>query len=122
MTVNVLNIFGEIIGIVVGGSILIVFAVFFSHYVVRPAVLPGQAGARATRGQDEEHQEEGEEKGGEVVRADGYIDSYGGVIEEAGGGLPLLVKITAVGILLWWIMYIIINWSQYLLSMRTFQF
>lgn len=121
MTANVLNITGELIGIVVGAVVLWLFAITFSPIVRRPTILPGQAGPRTTRGADVAHDIEGQEKGGEVVRADGYIDSFAGVVEESGGGLPLIVTITAIAIPLWWLLYIVINWSQYLLSVRTFK-
>jgi hypothetical protein len=55
-----------------------------------------------------------EEDGGhEEIRGDGLIDSFSGEIEEAGGGMPLVVKIALPGILLWWLIYLIINWAQH---------
>ncbi len=121
MVANVINIWGEIIGIGIGGLILLTFAITFSPIVRRPSTLPGEAGSRTTRGQKNRRDAKSEAGGGEVVRADGYIDSFGGVIEEAGGGLPLIVKITAVAIPLWWLIYMILNWTQFILSMRTFR-
>lgn len=125
MVANVLNVWGEIIGVIVGGVILGLFAITFSPLTRRPSVLPGSAGPRASRQQQKGH--EGESRGegsgsaGEVVRADGYIDSFAGVIQESGGGMPLIVKISIVAIPLWWLLYIIINFAQYLLSIRSFQ-
>lgn len=120
MTANVGTTWGEIIGIAAGGLILLLFAVFFSANRHQTRTLPGSAGRRTTPGQQQSHEQQQEEQGGEVVSADGYIDSFAGSIEEAGGGLPLLVKIALVGIPLWWLIYILINWSQYFVSMRTF--
>ncbi len=122
MSANVLSIWGEVIGIAAGGVILLVFAIFFSSYRTETRVLPGSAGRRTTPGEQKSREQEQEEQGGEVVSADGYIDSFAGVIEEAGGGPPLLVKIALIAIPLWWLLYIIINWSQYILSMRSFNF
>ncbi len=82
-----------------GGAVfLLVFAVAVAipH---RVGVLPGSRGNR----------ENGEES--EEIRADGYIDSFSSEIEEAGGGLPLLVRIAFPGIILWWLVYLILYWS-----------
>ena len=125
MTANILNMWGEIFGIFVGVVILWIFAVTFSPLTKRPHVLPGSAGRRATdeqlKGHADESLSEGSSSSGEVVRADGYIDSFAGVIQESGGGIPLLVKICLVAIPLWWLVYIILNFSQYLFSIRSFQ-
>lgn len=120
MTANVLSVWGEIIGIAVGGVALLIFGVFFSAFGRHWQTPPGSAGRRTTPGEQGVRDQTQEEQGGEVVRADGYIDSFAGVIEEAGGGAPLLMKITLVVVPLWWLFYIILNWSQQLLSMRTF--
>lgn len=120
MSANVLSVWGEIIGIAGGGLALLIFGIFFSSFGKRLRTPPGSAGRRTTPGEQKSRREEQEEQGGETVRADGYIDSFAGVIEEAGGGPPLLVQIALIAIPIWWLAYIIINWSQYLLSMRTF--
>jgi hypothetical protein len=100
MTQNVMELGPEIFGIVAGAIVLIVFAVAMAlpH---RPRVLPGGGG----------HREE-EEAGHEEIRPDGYIDSFAKEIEEAGGGLPLLVKLALPGVILWWLVYLILNWTQ----------
>ena len=104
MSANVLNIWGEIIGIAVGGLALLIFGIFFaatSHKAPTPLA------KQKPHGEGSEDQAD-------------YIESFGGVIEEGHGGTPPLVKIALVTIPLWWLLYIIINWSQYFLSMRTF--
>jgi len=63
---------------------------------------PGSEGHRAPE----------DDTGHEEIRGDGFIDSFSGEIEEAGGGLPLLVKIALPGILIWWLIYLILNWAQ----------
>lgn len=100
MTENILQLWPEILGIV-GWSIgLFIFALALglSH---RSKVLPGSSGHRTT--------EEGGEH--EEIQADGYIDSFAGEIEEAGGGMPPVVKLVLPGILLWWLLYLIFNWA-----------
>ncbi len=120
MTLNVLNVWGEIIGIAGGAIILLIFGLTFSPLVYRPKVPSGAAAERAEPGEKEAHQERGQESGGEHVRADGYIDSFAGLIEEAGGSLPLIVSTFSIGLLIWWAIYLVVNWSQYLFSVRSF--
>ncbi len=119
MTANVLNIWGELIGIVAGGLIFLIFGVFLPAASRQITTLPGSSGPRKKTA-NAQRSEDTEEEGGETVRADGYIDSFAGTIEEAGGGPPLLVKIALVGIPVWMIIYAILNWSQILFSVRTF--
>ncbi len=100
MTQNVVPMWPQILGVAVGAVVLMVFAIAasVSH---RTKVLPGSSGHRAE-----------EESGHEEVRPDVYIDSFSGEIEQAGGGLPLLVKLALPGVLLWWLIYLIVNWTQ----------
>jgi hypothetical protein len=100
MTQNVLQVWPEIVAIVGGAVVLLLFAltVALKH---RPSILPGSSGHR--------EEEEGEH---EVIRPDGYIDSFAKEIEEAGGSLPPVVKLALPGILLWWLIYLILNWIQ----------
>jgi len=100
MTANVLQLWPQILAIVGGAVVLFLFAlaIALKH---RPSVLPGSSGHR-------EAEEEGEH---EEIRADGYIDSFASEIEEAGGGLPPVVKVALPGILIWWLLYLILNWT-----------
>jgi hypothetical protein len=100
MTQNVLQVWPEILGVVTGAFILLLFALALAipH---RPKPLPGSQGHR-----DVDQEEEYEE-----IRADGYIDSFAKVIEEAGGAMPLIVLLALPGIILWWLLYLIINWT-----------
>ena len=100
MTQNVMNLSSEIVWIAVGASILFLFALAIAvpH---RAKTLPGSQGHRAKE-EETEHEE---------IHPDGYIDSFAGEIEEAGGGLPVVVRIALLGILLWWLFYLILNWT-----------
>ncbi len=120
MTMNVINIWGEIIGIGVGAIILLIFGFTFSPLVYRPRVPSGSAMERTEPGEKEAHQEKEDQTGGEHVRADGYIDSFAGLVEEAGGSLPLIVSVFTIGLFFWWGVYLVTNWSQYLFSVRQF--
>ncbi len=119
MVLNVLNVWGELISIVGGLLVLLIFGLTFSPLVYRPKVPSGAAAEKAEPGEKEGHEAEGQEKGGEHVRADGYIDSFAGLVEEAGGSLPLIVSVFSIGLLIWWAAYMILEWSQALLSVRT---
>ena len=100
MTQNVMQPWAEVLAVASGALILALFAltVALPH---RPKRLPGSSG----------HREEEEESLHEEIRADGYIDSFAGKIEEAGGGLPWVVKLALPGILIWWLVYLILNWA-----------
>jgi len=97
MPENTLNLWSEIGWVTAGAIVLLLFAVALAikH---QPDVLPGSNGHR-----------EADREGNEEIRADGYIDSFAGVIEEAGGGMPLVVKIALPGILIWFVAYLIIG-------------
>ena len=82
-----------------GGAAILLLAVVTIAIPHRVGVLPGSRGHR-------NNEEEAEE-----IRADGFIDSFAGEIEEAGGGLPLLIRIAFPGVIAWWLAYLIINWT-----------
>ena len=67
----------------------------------RPKSLPGSSG----------HREPKDQSAHEEIRPDGYIDSFAKEIEEAGGALPLIVKVAIPGVLLWWLLYLILYWA-----------
>jgi len=100
MTQNVLQLVPQVIGIVISALVLFVFALTIAlpH---RPKVLPGSSG----------HRDLADQSVHEEIRPDGYIDSFGKEIEEAGGALPLVVKLAIPGILLWWLLYLILYWA-----------
>lgn len=100
MTENVLQLWPEIFSVVAGAFVLFVFALAISIRQ-RPSIEAGSSGHRP-------EEEEGEH---EEIRPDGYIDSFAKVIEEAGGGITLVLKIALPGILLWWLVYLILYWQ-----------
>jgi len=100
MTQNILDITQEIVYIVGGALILIIFAITIA-IKWNPKTLPGSSGHRTPEDQDEY----------EAIRPDGYIDSFAGVIEEAGGSLPPIMKIAIPGILIWWLLTLIFFWA-----------
>jgi hypothetical protein len=100
VTQNTLHAWPEIIGIVAGAVVLLVFALTFA--------LPARSRTKpASKG----HRDEAGDGNHEDVRPDGYIDSFSGEIEEAGGGLPWVVIVAVVGVLLFWVVYIVVRWT-----------
>ena len=110
MTANAMNVVGELIGIGVGAGIMLILGVLTALMAHRPAVPPGSKGRREKEN-DSVH---------ETIAADGYIDSFAGVISEGGGGLPPVVLVALITIPLWWLIYMIVNWSPYLINIITF--
>jgi hypothetical protein len=100
MTQNAQDIWKDVVWIVLSASVLVLFAVA-AAWPHRAATRPGSSGHRPP-------EEQGEH---EVIRPDGYIDSFANEVSEAGGGLPVLLKIALPGVLLWWLLYLILNWS-----------
>jgi len=100
MTQNALHVGPEIIGIVVGTVVLLLFALTFA-LPLRSRVRPGSSGHRET--EDDGHHED--------VRPDGYIDSFNREIEEAGGGLPWVVFIAVPVVLIMWVVYLVLHWT-----------
>lgn len=100
MTQNVLQVWPEAIAVVSGIVVVMLFALALAipH---RAKTLPGSQGHRGA----------GDEGDYEEIRADGYIDSFANEIEEAGGGMPTLVQLALVGVLIWWLVYLIVNWA-----------
>lgn len=100
MTQNVMQLWSEILAVAAGALILLLFALTVSlpH---RPKVLPGSSS----------HRKEEEEGLHEEIRPDGYIDSFNKTIEEAGGALPWIVRLALPGIVIWWLIYLILNWT-----------
>ncbi len=101
MTGNLINQSSEIQWVIASVLVLCAFAVALA--------LP-QAGRRksASRG----HRPEEDESTSEEIRPDGYIDSFSGEIEEAGGGIPPVMKLAVPVVIIWWLLYIVLNWSS----------
>jgi len=100
MTQNVMELWPQIWSVVTGAFILLLFALAFAipH---RTKIPPGSKG----------HRDEAEGDDVEEIRADGYIDSFAHVIEEAGGGMPPIVWLALPGVILWWLLYLLLNWG-----------
>ena len=91
----------QVVGFIIGIVALLIFAVAIG-LPQGSGKSPGSEGHRAPE----------DDIGHEEIRGDGFIDSFSGELEEAGGGLPLVVKIALPGVLIWWLVYLILNWAQ----------
>ena len=99
MVENIVSNNGQIFWIAFSAVLLVLFAVFLALRN-RPGQRAGTKGHRAPGEHLTEH-----------LLPDGYIDSFAGEIEEAGGGLPPLVRVVLIGVLAWWVIYLILYWN-----------
>ena len=100
MTIQSVSLWTQILGVVGGAAVLMLFGILL--------VIPHRTGVNSgSKG----HRDENDDGANELIAPDGFIDSFANVIEEAGGGLPLIVQVAIPGILLWWLLYLILNWT-----------
>jgi hypothetical protein len=100
MTQNAPQLTSQVITILVAAVILLLFAISVA-LPLHGRTRPGSSG----------HRKPEDDIGHEDVQPDGFIDSFSKEIEEAGGGLPPLVKYTIPAILIWYVFYLITNWA-----------
>jgi hypothetical protein len=100
MTENAVQ-FGQEILVILGSVvILLAFAI--------TVALPSQGG---TRPGSSGHRRTEDDVGHEDIAADGFIDGFANEIEEAGGGIPLVVKLVIPVVLISYVVYLILNWA-----------
>ncbi len=100
MTENVMDFWPEVVWVVGGIVVLLAFGLTLAVPQIS-RVKPGGGG----------HRPESDETEHEEIRPDGYIDSFAQDIEEAGGGLPPIMKVAIPVVLLCWLGYLIFNWT-----------
>ncbi|MCE5191630.1 MAG: hypothetical protein LLG08_07735 [Actinomycetia bacterium] len=100
MPENVLNVWGEIMAIGIGTVVLVIAALAFS-FKQHVRTQPGSRG----------HRPEEEIEESERVSPDGYIDSFAGLIEEAGGSLPPIGWVVIGLVLVSYVVYLVLFWS-----------
>lgn len=120
MAMNVLNIWGEIFGIAGGALILILFAVTFYPLATRYRIPPRRMEETAESEGGLEKQANKNEIEVDKIRAQDYVESFNGDITGGRGPLPLVVSVFVTGLIIWWAIYLVTNWSQYLWSVRSF--
>lgn len=100
MPKNVLDVWGELTAISIGTVVLVIAALAFS-FKHRGRTQPGSSGYRPDEQQSDS----------ERISPDGYIDSFAGMIEEAGGSLPPIGWIAIGIILVSYVAYLIAFWT-----------
>jgi hypothetical protein len=120
MAMNVLNIWGEIFGIAGGALILILFAVTFSPLVTHYRIPHRRMDETSESEGGLENQVNKNELEVDKIRAQDYVESFNGDITGGRGALPLVVSVFSIGLIIWWAIYLVTNWSQYLWSVRSF--
>ena len=98
---NVLRVGPEIYSVLAGTIVLLGAALAFAF---KYHATSDKAGARGQRPTDQT-------KEAEVARPDGFIDSFAGVISEAGGGLPFMASIIMITAIVSWFVYLFFNWN-----------
>jgi hypothetical protein len=98
---NVLRVGPEILSVVAWTIVLLAAALTFAFKYHATSDKAGASGPRPT---DEAHK-------GEIVRPDGFIDTFSGVISEAGGGVPRTATIIMIAVFATWLGYLILNWK-----------
>jgi hypothetical protein len=98
---NVLRVGPELLSVAVWTIVLLAASLTFAF---KYHATSDRAGARGSRPTEEARK-------GEIVRPDGFIDSFSGVISEAGGGVPRTATIIMVAVFATWLGYLILNWK-----------
>jgi hypothetical protein len=98
---NVLSVGGQTISVIVGTIVLLGAALAFAFKYRATSDKAGASGQRPADQKDE----------AEIARPDGFIDSFAGVISEAGGGIPFMAAIIMLVTLVTWFVYLLINWK-----------
>ena len=97
---NVLNISGQAFSVIAGLVALLGAALAFSFKHKATNADAGQAGLRPAESEEDT----------ERVSPDGFIDSFAGVISEAGGGMPVIGWVIIGVTLVMYIIYLFLNW------------
>ncbi len=121
MALNVLNVPHAIVSVVSAIIILLAFGITYSPLITHWKVpVPRQSEPYKPMGQPAAQKKSAEARG-EKVKADEYVESFNGEIYGGEGPVPLLVIIFGFGLLAWWAAYLVLEWSQYLFSVRSFR-
>ena len=91
----------EIFSVVAGMVVLLGAALAFAF---KYNATSDKAGARGQRPADQKRE-------GEMVRPDGFIDSFAGAISEAGGGIPFMATLIILIVLVSYFVYLFVNWN-----------
>jgi hypothetical protein len=97
---NVLSVSGELFAVIAGMITLIGAALVFSFKHKATSADAGEAGHRPAESEEDT----------ERVSPDGFIDSFAGLISEAGGGMPVIGWVVIGVVLVMYVIYLFLNW------------
>lgn len=98
---NVLRLGHQIFSVSVGIIVLIGAALTFVF----------SSRTHADKAAEKGHRPAGDTKAAEIVRPDGFIDSFAGTISEAGGGVPLIGTIVFIVVIIAYFVYLFYYWN-----------
>lgn len=101
MPENVLKIGAQVFSVIAGIIVLLGAALSFAF---KYRATSDKAGARGHRPADQTKQ-------AEIAAPDGFIDSFAGVISEAGGSVPFMAAVIMMAVLVTYVVYLFINWK-----------
>ena len=99
---NVLRIGPQLFSVIAGTVVFIGAALAFAFKYRATSAKAGEHG----------HRDEGDQPDDDRVNPDGFIDSFAGVISEAGGGLPFTAWLIMGTTLVCYVVYLFVNWKQ----------
>jgi hypothetical protein len=97
---NVVQIGPEMFSVIAGTVVLLGVALAFMFKYRSSSSKAGESGPRAEGSRE-----------GERVSPDGFIDTFAGVISEAGGSLPFMAWVIMGATLVAYFVYLFINWK-----------
>jgi hypothetical protein len=98
---NVLKIGPQIFSVIAGTIAFLAAALAFAF---KYRATSDKAAASGQRPADQNKQ-------AEIARPDGFIDSFAGVISEAGGGIPFMASLIIIVVLVCYFGYLFVNWK-----------
>lgn len=98
---NVLRLGPQLFSVLAGTIVLVVAALAFAFKYHATSDKAGASGHRPSE----------EAQKGEIVRPDGFIDSFAGAISEAGGGVPFMATFIMLAAIVVWFVYLLVNWK-----------
>ncbi len=99
---NVLDVGQQLFAVVVGTIVLLGASLAFAFKHRATHADAGSAGHRPTDGEEDV----------ERVSPDGFIDSFAGVISEAGGGMPIMGWVIISTVAVCYFVYLFIHWVR----------
>jgi hypothetical protein len=98
---NVLRVGPQLLTVIAGTIVLLGAALAFAFKYHSTTTKAGASGQRP----DDQARE------GERVSPDGFIDSFAGVVSEAGGGVPFTAWLIMGATLVCYVVYLFVNWN-----------